>query len=438
MATGEPRFTLKYSKLELILLALVVLGCALRIANVVRYNPIDALYSDPGRHWEHAKSNLDRDPLTAIDPMGYQIWLSTVARLTLGDRQAVVFYAALLSLLTPWFWYRFAREALQSRTIALVAWLALTWLPSWVGIFSYFMNETLSLPLTGFAFWMSWRALRKVTMNSCVIAAAGWCLACITRVGVLPAAVLCMGWVLHRHPRRIKSAFACAAVAFAMLFPLARRAHDLIGVWSPFGHPIMNQIFWATHSTTTRFSIIKPNELHVFQWGSPSTDEHPLAPLSDWSLGRSSQVVEIKINVQNGSRDWWNAWLEHRPSFPMLLRLWEENIVVLGLGNSWPEIWEQRGWDRWAMYLRWLWVPLLVLVSYASYRRVRKLRTWELLPAATLLLWACTAILPAAPMNGRFRKPLEGLTIVCALWFADRRWQKLAESLPQMKEASQS
>src|SRR3954469_24828205 len=113
MATGEPRFTLKYSKLELILLALVVLGCALRITNVVHYNPIDALYSDPGRHWEHAKSNLDRDPLTAIDPMGYQIWLSTVARLTLGDRQAVVFYAALLSLLTPWFWYRFAREALQ-------------------------------------------------------------------------------------------------------------------------------------------------------------------------------------------------------------------------------------------------------------------------------------------------------------------------------------
>jgi hypothetical protein len=438
MATAEPRLTFKYSRLELVLLALIVAGCALRVANVFRYNPIDALYSDPGRHWEHAKANLDRDPLTAIDPMGYQLWLSAVARLTLGDHNAVAWYAALLSIITPWFWYRFAREALTSRTIALIAWLALTWMPSWVGIFSYFMNETLSLPLLGVALWMSWRAIRKLTLNSAVIASGAWSATCVTRVGVLPVAGLCMLWILHKHPQRLRSALASALLAFLMFFPIAWRAHDLIGVWSPFGHPIMNQIFWATHSSQIRFSIIKPNELHVFQWGSPSTDEHPLVPLSDWSLGRSNQVVEVKINVQNGSRDWRNAWIDHRPSVPMLFRLWAENVVVLVFGNSWPEIWEQRAWDRWAMYLRWLWLPMVLFLSVASYRRVKKLRTWELLPAATLLLWAATALLPAAPMNGRFRKPLEGLTVVCVLWFTDRRWQKIAATLPQREEASRS
>ena len=438
MATAEPRAPFKYSKLELLLLALILFGCGLRVANVFHYNPVNALYSDPGRHWEHAKANLERDPLTAIDPMGYQLWLSGVARLTLGDPIAIAVYSALLSIITPWFWYRFAREALQSRSIALSAWLLLTWMPSWVGIFSYFMNETLSLPLTGLALWMNWRALRKLTLNSAMLATLCWLLACITRVGVLPAAALCMLWLLHKHPVRIKTAIACAALSFAILFPIAWRAHELIGVWSPFGHPMMNQIFWAAHVKETRFHIIKPNELHVFQWGTPSTDETPLAPLSDWKLDRSSQLVEFKINVQNGSADWWAAWAQYRPSLPMLLHLWKENVIVLLFGNSWPEIWEARAWDRWGMYMRWLWMPLLVFLLTATILRVRKLRKWDLLPAATLLLWLATAFLPAAPMNGRFRKPIEGLTMVAVLWFADKKWQQLAAALPQDKEASRS
>ena len=83
---------------------------------------MDAIWSDPGRHWYFGTHPLDTQPLLAIDPLGYHVYLGAVAKLTAGSHVLVAFWTALLSLSGPWLWYRFLRELLPSRDWALAGW----------------------------------------------------------------------------------------------------------------------------------------------------------------------------------------------------------------------------------------------------------------------------------------------------------------------------
>ena len=135
--------------LHAILLALLVASCAWRVWLIVRYNPMDHIWSDPGRHWQLGTQPLDTQPLAAVDPLGYHVYVGILAKLTAQSPILVAYWTALLSLVTPWVWYRFLRELIASRTWALAGWVILSALPSWAIIYSYFMQETLMLPLLG-------------------------------------------------------------------------------------------------------------------------------------------------------------------------------------------------------------------------------------------------------------------------------------------------
>ena len=144
------------------MLSLLFAACLYRVWLIFAYNPMENIWSDPGRYWQIEANPLDTQPITAIDPVGYQVYMGFLAKLTAGSPILVAYWTALLSLSAPWLWYRFLRELLPSRDWALAGWVLLAALPSWSAIYSYFMQETLMLLLLGAALWATWRCRRRL------------------------------------------------------------------------------------------------------------------------------------------------------------------------------------------------------------------------------------------------------------------------------------
>jgi hypothetical protein len=183
---------------RIVLWALIVAGICVRFQAALEFNPIHALFSDPGRHWKFALDPLLADPLSAMDAPLYQVWLTVVAKLTLGDPLALGIYAGTMSVLTCYVWYRAMREVLPGRTLSMMGWALLLWLPSWIGIFSYFMTETLVLPVLGVALWFTFRSMRLRTVESFVWCVVFWTLASLARAFAIPLAMVSICYLLYR------------------------------------------------------------------------------------------------------------------------------------------------------------------------------------------------------------------------------------------------
>ena len=192
------------ARLRAAMLCVLAAACAYRVWLVASFNPMDAIWSDPARHWNFGTHPLDTQPLVAIDPVGYQVYLGILAKLTAGSAMLVGYWTALLSLAGPWLWYRFLRELLPSRDWALAGWILLAALPSWTAIYSYFMQETLMLPLLGAALWATWRCRRKEDLASFVVAVGFWMLAGLTRGICIPLAAVAMGWLWFEQGEKLR------------------------------------------------------------------------------------------------------------------------------------------------------------------------------------------------------------------------------------------
>src|SRR5205807_3378493 len=71
-----------------------------------------------------------------------------------------------------------------------------------------------------------------------------------------------------------------------------------------------------------------------------------------------------------------------------------------------------RLWDRLAIWFRWAWLPLALAALVWNIRYLKRLSgASRLFAVLTSLAWALTPLLPAV-MEGRYRKPVEGLLII--------------------------
>ena len=274
------------------LLTMLAAACAYRAWLVFRYNPMDAIWSDPERHWIFGTRPLDTQPLAAIDPLGYHVYLGAIAKLTAGSHILVAYWTALLSLSAPWLWYRFLRELLPSRDWALVGWVILAALPSWSGIYSYFMQETLMLPLLGAALWMTWRCRRKRDAASFVLATGVWMLAGLTRGICIPLAAVSMTWLWVTQGDKTKKAAYSAILLLAFLGPLAGRSWYMIRQVSPHGLATMTTCIarsgicplrWTSRATEARAT-------GSIDSCRPRSTRYPFAPLSDWHTRRNGDA----------------------------------------------------------------------------------------------------------------------------------------------------
>lgn len=228
---------------RVLLFMVIVAGSGVRFHDAVTSNPMHHLFSDPARHWENATVTITRNPLNGIDPLTYQVWLMVMAKVTNGSTIAMGLYAGLLSVLTPWLWYRFLRELLPGRFLALIGYAIFCWLPSWIGIFSYFMTETLILPLLGLTLWITWRCLRTGTLESFVWATILWIALLMTKQSLAPIAAISIAWLWISQKDKVRRAAIAILMTMAVLIPAGLRVRSIIGVWAPLGYSKVNQIY---------------------------------------------------------------------------------------------------------------------------------------------------------------------------------------------------
>jgi hypothetical protein len=400
-------------------LGLLVGACAYRIWLVFTFNPMDALSSDPGRHWTFGTRPLDTQPLAAIDPFGYHVYIAVLAKITAGSQILIAYWTALLSLAGPWLWYRFFRELLPSRDWALAGWLVLAALPSWSAIYSYFMQETLMLPLLGAALWATWRCRRKQDTGSFVVAAAVWMLAGLTRGICIPLAAVAMSWLWLVQEDKLRKAGYSMILLVAVLAPLAGRSWYMVRQISPHGVAAMNMLY--AKSGAASFSIDFTRQGGAGHWPirfmSPAVLRPPFEPLSDWDTRRLGHV-HFEIDLDAGRRDWIAARDSLPPWTPAsLATLTADNLILLFFSESWPDTNRERQIGRANYWLRWIWAPLTLLcLIWAVAARARERE--RLLPALLLTWILFQGLVPLAVNEGRYRKPFEGLLVAQCLLLA--------------------
>jgi hypothetical protein len=408
---AEPAFARDALRAPLVFL--VVIGTVLRVAATFQHTPLEIQLTDPARWWHDATHLFTIEPILAIDAFGYQLWLAAVIKLTAGTSSAISLHNAVLSILTPWVWHRVVRELTGDTEIALAGWGIFAWLPSWISIYSYTMSETLFLPLLGAALWLALRSQREQSVGSYFTSALVWVLAVATRVFALPIAIVMLFFSVWRSHRRRKK-ILLAMLAFAIVaVPLSIREHYMLRVWNPFGFPRMNQIYMESGKRTLRFHISRDAGAYrwMYEFGSPSLYQEPLSPLSHWKPARTG-LAEFSIDEDRGIKDWDTALSRYESSWSGRLNLWAENSVIFNFAPSWPDNNPHRFWDRAAILLRWLWFPGAVVTLAWNFRLRRVLtETERLFAILTSLAWIVTPLLPAV-MEGRYRKPVEGLLIV--------------------------
>jgi hypothetical protein len=419
----------RFDVIRALLLGFLVAACAYRVWLVFRSNPFGQVWSDMARHWAEGTRPLDATPMSAVDPIGYQLYLGVLGKLSAGSPTLIAYWTSLLSLAGPWLWYRFMRELLPSRNAALAGWLLLAALPSWSAIYSYFMQETLMLPLLGAALWATWRARRKGDSASFIVAVGAWLLAGLTRGICLPLGAVAMGWLWLAQDRRFEKAALSLALLAAVLVPLAGRSWSIARLLSPHGSGQVAYLYLlgGSRSLWIDFTRSGGKERWTYGFVSPSISHPPLAPLSRWTGPRRGEL-RFPIDLDAGARDWqaakaslppWGGW--------RALELTGESLVHLFFGPSWPDTDIEGNLHRdigtLNYWMRWLWAPLALVCAVLITLQWQRQRE-RLLPALLLTWIVVQGLVPLSLNEGRYRKPFEGLLIVQALVLAGgtRTW----------------
>jgi hypothetical protein len=415
IAAYKPQWSGRRSMVLWLLYALIVLGSFYRAHYIVNYNPIDHVFSDTERHWDHGTEDLLRDdPFIIGDPILYQLFIGTLAKLSLKIPELIAFYTVLLSVLMPWLWYRFFRELQPSRLAAVAGWAAITWMPSWISIYGYFMTEALLLPLLGAALWLTWRCKRKQTVNSFLLMALFWILAGLTRGAAIPMAAVATTWLWLVQDQKIKKTVYGIILLALTLVPLGLRSLEKVHIFAPYGITQLNQIYSRSGNEEINLEYWRDGAVWYFGFWSPSLGSEPLEPLSHWKSRREGKV-KVHIEIEKGWQDWNSALKQHDPSTSKYLWLMSENLIFLFFGESWPDSDRERALGEINYQMRWIWAPLtlgVLIWTLLWQRRLPGTRTDRLLLPAIIFVWFVVQGLMLNAVNeGRYRKPLEGLLI---------------------------
>jgi len=300
---------------------------------------------------------------------------------------------------------------------ALAGGLIIGVVPAFIGIYAYFMTETLLLTLTGFAFWASFRAARKQTLGAFALASALWVCALFTRSIALPMAALCLAtlWLTQRQ-RVAKAAVAAAAFAI-MALPAGLHARSTLGFFAPLGNLYLSQIYSASGKHDIS---IDARGLGGWGFGTPSFYNPTFYPFSDWTTDRRGTVA-IRIDVSRGRATWIKEKqrvLAER-TFPWW-RQYQENLLYLLFGQSWPDNDPNSLSGLATVWTRWLWPPLMLIVACGVARRGFRGREW-LLPACALGMLLSLAVQRDGIIEGRYRKPIDPVLVAAAVVLYCRR-----------------
>jgi hypothetical protein len=404
-----------------LLWCLVTIGMTRRALQPFIQNPLDWLQSDPGRFFRNALRPWSHDILNIIEPAGLQIWLGAILRICGNSRVSVGVCYALLSLITPWLYYKWMKESLPTPTLALAGFAVISCLPTWTLFTSYFMQETLLVTLIGASLWTSWRAARLHGDGlSLYAAAACWGFAIMTKVTVLSLAALVWAWLAWRIVRPTSSPRCWATLAMATALLALLTSVNTIKVYNR-----IHEIVWIPQAAFNRAYFESGKAQIVVTWlytdsvgpperrqqssaiGTATIFDAPFAPFSDWRMPREDVLMYV-IDYR-----------DHQYDTPPLQISWHDrarymlyNAIYFFWGGAWPiSEGPLTQLDRLAPLSRWIWFPLtlVLLIHVALSRRLTPLSFFCLVYLGVFL------VQQVGVMEGRYRMAWEGLAIAAFL-----------------------
>ena len=380
------------------------------------YNsPLSHLYSDPQRHWENGMRLLDPTFMGSGDPILYQVWLYLLIQIK-GNAAAVIpTGTGFLCAAMPYGWYRAFKELLP-KNWALGGAILMGLVPGFLGAYAYFMNETLLLSLTGFAFWATFRAHRRRSVGAFALACALWLAAGFTRTVALPMALLCLLSIWLPQPQRMQKAVLGVAMLLIVAIPAGVHGRINLGWFAPFGNPYLPQVYQASGNKNIDIDL-GPQGRYGF--GSPSFYNPTFYPFSDWLTDRSG-TAEITVDLSQGRSGWIaeKKRVELERTFPVWRSYWE-NFLYLSFSQSWPD--NDRGTlSGWlTVWTRWVWLPLVLVLAVAAARGRFQGREW-LLPLCGIGMFLYLMVQHEGVMEARYRKPVDPVLVASAVVLAYR------------------
>jgi Dolichyl-phosphate-mannose-protein mannosyltransferase len=375
-------------------------------------SPLAHLFSDPARHWANAARFLDPDVIGAGDPYLYQLWLYLVRTLSADDPATVILSCGLLCAAMPYGWYRALRELLP-RKAALAGAVTIGLVPGFFGIYAYFMNETLLLTLSGFAFWFTFRAWRKATLAAWALACGLWTCAIFTRPVALPMALACLAAVWVGQPRRLERAVIAVASFGLLAVPAGMHGYTKLGFFAPLGNVHLSEIYSLSGNKNIDLDVGAAGH---WGFGSPSFYNPTFFPLANWTTARQGTVA-VKVDLAHGRSDWIAERERVRRESPIgRWQRYKENSLYLLFGQSWPDNDPHALSGRLTVWTRWVWPPLMLYVLWGVWQRRFLGRAW-LLPACSLGMLLFLALQGTGIVEGRYVKPLHPILLAAAVVF---------------------
>lgn len=410
-----------------VLIGLIVAASCFRVFICFAHSPLNYLWSDALRHWNNGLYFPRGGYGGAADPIGYQVYIFVLQKLTASNKFLIGLASAVLSVLMPWTYYRAARNFGLAKPQALWVWTLIAWAPSLIVIYHFIMMETLLLLLEGLALWMTARYLRKGGTEAFLVFVFSWTIACLTKPTVIPLAGVCFLCVWWKKSTSLRQIALGTALAFVLLLPQAVRSKIELGFFAPFGNPWLTRIQLRCGTRSIAFHFLarrgargrlQPTvEDSDFVFGSPSAFMRPLEPLSHWAIRRAwgNSKTEFTVDAAHGEQDWKNTYDSFNHDRREWLAQWRENIVLFFFAPSWPE----SGASEWDGYLdycsRWIWAPLILFIFALNIRDFAR-RRFNLIPVAVTLFTLFMALQNMVLTEGRYRKPVEPLLLLNLVW----------------------
>jgi hypothetical protein len=378
--------------------------------------PLDHLFSDPLRHWENGANFLHPSIMGSADPRLYQLWIFALRWLAQGSNPAVLLGCGLLCAAMPYGWYRTLRE-LQCKRRALLGAILIAMIPESISLYAYFMNETLLLTLMGFCFWLTLRSRRKGTLGSFILAVIVWLCAALTRTVAVPMALGCVAWLWFTQSQRFNKLIVAIALTCLFAIPAGLHGSAKLGFFAPLGNLYFNEIYSASGM---RDIAVDYGPEGSYQFGSPSFYNPTFWPLSRWTTGRSG-VASIKVDLAQGRAPWIaeKERVRRQRMFPIWRQRLEDSAYLL-FAQSWPNSDPASIFGRLTLWTRWMWAPLILLVSWGLLTR-RYRGAANLMPVCALGTIMLLLLQHEGVMEARFREPVDAILACSALLITCRR-----------------
>lgn len=379
------------------------------------YGPMNLIYSDMGRHWVNSERFLKPDFMGASNPYFYQLFLWSARQLTHENRFLMNGTGLVLSWLYLLFWYLFAKEALKSKRWALIYTAILGAIPTHALMFMYFMTETLVLPLTGAALWLTLRAINKRGFFKFIGATALWVCAILTRSVALPAAFVATAWALWRQRRRRALCLVAAlAITSSGFYAAGKHAHTQLRRYTPFGDSSLVSIYFASAARDYQatLKIGRRQEMHGFS--SPSFYISPFYPYKKWETSRKG-LIRFTVDPALEGKDLRQKLEEQlKLNKGKLPRLIFENLIFLSFSHHWPVAGLDNTSGKICVWERLIWFPLILASTIACIIRLR--RRISFFPAITLFATIALYGSQITVMEGRYRKFIEPMVLLAVIW----------------------